>query len=59
MFSAGLELSQAEWKSCSQKKHWPQAMTKGTTTRRRLSSFGVAGIDIDHLAHEFVAEDVA
>jgi hypothetical protein len=32
-FSAGLELSQAEYCCFSQKKHWPQAMTKGTTTR--------------------------
>ncbi len=57
-FSTGLELSQAEYRCFSQKKHWPQAMVKGTTTRWSFFSVDLRP-RLDDPAHELVAEDVA
>ena len=44
---------------CSQKKQPPQAMVNGTTTRSPTFSFLIVCADLDDLAHELMAEDVA
>ena len=52
-------MSQSE-KSCFlQKKHSPQEMVNGTTTRSPFLSFVTAAPDLDDLAHRLVAEHVA
>ena len=54
-----MELSHSDQSCCSQKKHWPQAIVNGTTTRSPTFSFVIVAADLDDLAHELVAEDVA
>ena len=42
-----------------QKKQWPHAIVNGTTTRSPTFSRVLSSADLDDLAHELVAEDVA
>jgi hypothetical protein len=42
-----------------QKKHWPQAMTKGHHDALTDLQLFVSRADLDHLTHEFVAEYIA
>ena len=55
----GFELSQSDHSSRSQKQQWPQAMVNGTTTRSPTFRLLTVAADLDDLAHELVAEDVA
>jgi hypothetical protein len=54
-----LERSQPEKKPFLHKKHFPQEMVKGTTTRSPHLKLIVLGTDLDNFAHGLVAEDVA
>ena len=55
----GFEFSHSENSSCWQKKQLPQAIGKATTTRSPTFRFLHVRPDLDDLAHELVAEDVA
>ena len=55
----GCELSHSDSKPCRQKKHLPQAIVNGTTTRSPFLRVSTSGPTSTHFAHEFMAEDVA
>ena len=55
----GLVVSQHEKRPFWQKKHSPQAMVNGTTTRSPFLQLRDGAADLDDLAHRLVAEDVA
>ena len=61
MPALGLVFSQQEYSSAAQAAQAPQAIGNGTTTRSPTRSFVAvdAGPDLDDLAHELVAHDVA
>jgi hypothetical protein len=52
----GFVRSQQENRPFWQNQHWPQLISKGTTTRSSILRL-VTSEELDHLAHIFITED--